>query len=325
MEIEQLFGRKISATESVGFWSCLWGLLFLLLVAGALVFPTVLSIAWCLLPLSWLIAAILGRPRRFQAEFTELEMILADGTEVPYLAIQGLTLNGASPSPETARLKPGKIVLFHNRGALQIPRNSDPPILDVYRFLWQFVSFPALHPPLPELEPWYREQVLKFGSDQVATFMNRFKFDDFRLGSAIRLGAILSAVVGAVWIVIGMLSGLASLLPAQGIVLIVVSFLVFLASFADGFGNRQLVNSKSMLIVSPGGLGLKQALLQGTMEWRELLDVKLKMGKGSFRLSRNGSSIRLKVAGAEIQILDIYDRPLSFIYEQIENCRRVPV
>ena len=90
-------------------------------------------------------------------------------------------------------------------------------------------------------------------------------------------------------------------------------FLVFLANRAS-VDRRAKRFSNSGLAISPAGLALAQADIIGHLRWAELK--KTRMATGSL-FSR--PTLNLYVQGAVIQILDIYDSPISIIHEQIDQ------
>jgi hypothetical protein len=70
------------------------------------------------------------------------------------------------------------------------------------------------------------------------------------------------------------------------------------------------------------GLALIQGDLRGELRWDELRDIRFRPGGGSISsVSGEGNlrGIHLIVEGATIVIVDLYDRPLSLIYQQLRG------
>ena len=66
----------------------------------------------------------------------------------------------------------------------------------------------------------------------------------------------------------------------------------------------------SEMIITPSGLALVQGDLQGELTWAEVLTAK-----------KYGNGLRLKVAGAEIIIQNVYQWPLEYALRQIDAFR----
>jgi hypothetical protein len=69
---------------------------------------------------------------------------------------------------------------------------------------------------------------------------------------------------------------------------------------------------ESSLVVSPAGLALAQGDLKGELRWKELRKVKLRE-----RGTTGQRRIEMRVEGAQIDIMDLYDSPISEIHRQI--------
>jgi hypothetical protein len=66
------------------------------------------------------------------------------------------------------------------------------------------------------------------------------------------------------------------------------------------------------LVISPAGLALVQGNVRGEMRWAELKDLR-------YKTRTSAAGIVLKFEGAEVGIINIYDRPLYLIYERIRE------
>ncbi len=130
-------------------------------------------------------------------------------------------------------------------------------------------------------------------------------------------------IAAVVWMIVGF-SGLADIgWGAGGVVAAVVGGIFFLATFASNAplhqGGRKLKGSS--LVIGPQGMAMVQGEIQGEIRWPEVLQ--LRYGFNPWAPNAKGDRagglpmIRLRVKGAQIQILDIYDRPLYVIYDRI--------
>ena len=77
---------------------------------------------------------------------------------------------------------------------------------------------------------------------------------------------------------------------------------------------------KSALVISPGGMAMVQGDMTGQLRWDELRDIRFRPKPTFLGLQSAGAGmlgIHLVVAGATIVVLDLYDRPLEMIHEQL--------
>ena len=80
-------------------------------------------------------------------------------------------------------------------------------------------------------------------------------------------------------------------------------------------GNREKKHrgkyGPACIVISPAGLAMDQGDLKGKLRWDEILNLK---SDGSSRHSQADPRVlKLKLSGAELPILDLYDKPLSEI------------
>jgi hypothetical protein len=74
-----------------------------------------------------------------------------------------------------------------------------------------------------------------------------------------------------------------------------------------------------VVIVTPLGLALKQGDLQGEVRWDEIRDVKLIAKARGLVLSSQDASraVVIKVAGATVRLVDIFDQSLELMNDRI--------
>jgi hypothetical protein len=285
----------------------------------------------------WAIASVLpwfaallflwNREKPFEAEFTETGLEVAHPVSfIPYEDIQGLQAWRRPANPYKAGPRSYSINVLHTRGFLRIPGRVNVPSDEIFGFLYSRFSPRSSREVHPVLKDYRRRKEEEFGPDQVWTYgarANLGRGSDMPQLRAFWLAVCLS---GVVWAVLG------GLLEAQGkernAAWLAVGFSAFFFGglvwlifwlLARPLPRRIKDWQRSCLIICPDGLALVQGDLRGQLRWDELLDVTAQHGAGHLRSSAGqvGPGLLLKVEGAVIFVADVFDRPLSFIYEQI--------
>jgi hypothetical protein len=268
----------------------------------------------------WLAAALLtlSRPRPFRAHFTD-ETLEVDDPEVSiaYADLQGLLAPRRPANPFKAGPRSYAIEVIHPGGALRIPARLDVPSDDVFGFLYRQFAALAARDVHPGLEAYARRKQRDFGEDRVLCCRARSHLGgrgDYRAAVAF-FGALLLA--GVFWIVWGVARGVEGWW-AGGIPAVMFGglfTLLFWLMGRHGIAPGALKGwHKAGLVVAPDGLALHQGDLSGELRWDEVRDVKFGRVPGAPSLK----GIVLKVEGAAVVIADIFDRPLSYIHQQID-------
>jgi hypothetical protein len=297
-------------------------LLCLLLALGSAVLAGVLwnphPAIFAVLPLAVGLGLLLARQRPFEAILTEEGLEIATPElSLPWDAIEGVDLPGKLGRPRTA------IQLFHPHGVVHIPARISMRSDRLFEFLLEQIP-PSGSGGLPGPLAKYRAaQEARFGPVSVFSYCARPRLFSNRLWGAftvsIAVGLAGLIQVGAgfflpkesreLWIGLGALSAIISAFGA-------------LLFFFDKPAPRVKNWEQSGLVISPTGLALVQGDLCGELGWEELRDIRFRPGGSSnFTWSGDGSlrGIHLIVAGATIVIADLYDRPLSLIYQQLRG------
>jgi hypothetical protein len=296
---------------------------------GGIVTGAVTGTSWpaiaAALPLALGVAfLVIGQGRPFAATFTAETIDVEDPpASVRYDQMQQVLADGRAEYPRSFRKSSCVIDVHHDGGLLRIPGRLDHPSRDVYAFLAERLSLQGSRDVNPALTDYLERQVSFFGPEQVWTYTTA---RERRRGAGYRRLRILCVAVmlaAAVWMVVGF-SGLAENgWGAAGLVAAVAAGIFFLASFASNAplyqASRKLKGSS--VVIGPQGMAMVQGKLQGVIRWPEVVEVRYGLNPWSPHSKRSRSGglpmIRLWVKGAEIQILDIYDRPLYVVYERI--------
>lgn len=302
------------------------GMTGVILLAVAVVQANVDMALGAVLPLFLAIGLAFSRPRSFAAAIEDDRLSVLDPpVEIPYASIQSLTLKGAPQLPGRDELKPGPILLLHEKGSLEIPASISVPVTDLYVRLVDATTTSGAHDVHSELSPTMREQQEQFGNDRVWTFRARERLGVRLSHRRAKLCGLAIALSGVVWCVAA-----ASLEPrvnmevwiAGGVIsMLVGGFTILIAWAHRRHPGRGIKGWKdSSIVIGPLGIAMIQGDVRGKLEWRELRDVVSKGGRGIPR--HVPGSIGLVVEGAVIPIVDIYDRPLAAIFKVIRRSWR---
>jgi hypothetical protein len=237
--------------------------------------------------------------------------------DIPWSAIEGVRRQFDSQDFSKNIKRSYQLEVHHAEGMLLIPPVSKPALESVAKAMIQVLT-PSGSREVPEvLQDNVNAWTSLFGEEKVFTYRARRY-----LGSWAHVPS-LSLVVGIVaGIKVFLISAGTFKIPLDkgdggvvaGIFLswFIVMFIALFVALAKRSGgpNRKIKNwKKAGLAISPAGLALKQGTMEGEIKWSEIIDI-------AFQKSRN-MGIKIKVAGAEFQIFDLYDRPIFVIYQQI--------
>ena len=154
----------------------------------------------------------------------------------------------------------------------------------------------------PDLLEYLETQEATFGPDRVWTYKASERRPAMGASRTLRAFCLALIAAGVVWLGFG-ISREMSAWTGWGVLLLAFGLIFFLASFAQTVPvQRGLRNwKKSSLVISPGGIGMVQGDVQGIVTWQELLDVKMNVRVGNFRLSTGAIplGILLRVQGGE--------------------------
>jgi len=277
------------------------------------------------LPACLAIAAVAARDRPFTGRLTDagLELQQPNNELTPYESFQSLTYDGRPLTVEEIRRQRAPIVVVHAHGAFQIPARLNVPSVDIYRGLLARIPPMAAGQVGALLGDYVEQQWSKFGGEQVLVYGARqrpgYRIPPRKIHFPF-LGAVLA---GLVWVAGPALVADGIGWMVAGIVLIVISSLVWLArTMANTPGGvRVSKKSEAGLVITPDGLALSQGDMKGHMRWDEITEMKMSRGQTGFRLSAGpkGRGVLIRSPGVELVIVDIYDRPIQVIYQWLRR------
>lgn len=319
-----MIGQTIEARARLPLGAIFWLLLALLLDGLSVAQGNVHWAIGSLFP--WLMAALLwrNRERSLTARFRETALEVEEPPlVVRYADLQGLLAPRRPDNPFKAGPRSYLIQVIHSGGVLRIPPRLNVPSDEVFSFLYRQFSASGSRDVPPTLADFLRHRERTFGPDQVWTYKARAHlglFKGLRWFRAFFLSLLLAA---AVWIVCGIVLQVEGWVGA-GIFGMIFGGIFSLLLWLDGMRNYSGIRHwrKSGLVVAPDGLALAQGDLVGELRWDEVHEVKLGKITASFQMAPSSQPLRgiiLKVEGAIIVISDVYDRPLSLIYQHIRH------
>ena len=264
----------------------------------------------------------LALPPRFRVTVTEAGLELGDSRGlVPYDEIEMLRFEGRGKAAPRSPLH-----VYHQRGVLVVPAALDSPREELHEFLLDQVAARRRPDTVPDLANYLDEQRAAFDADRVWSYRARRVIGPLRSSRAARW-VLTALVVGSLlWVAAGMVLDESGWMTV-GFVCATCFSMIFLATFATRPTNFRGIKNwrQAGLVISPLGIALSQGDIKGQLRWNEVRDVRLS-GARSFQLSSEGTrpGVWLKVNGATVLIVNIYDAPPATIYEQIYCYWRQP-
>ncbi|HTU21787.1 MAG TPA: hypothetical protein VMG10_27360 [Gemmataceae bacterium] len=274
--------------------------------------------------LPWLVAVLFFRLRErpFTARLTETALEVEEPPlELRYDDLQGLLAPRRPANPFKAGPRSYLIQVIHRNGILRIPARLNVPSDDVFSFFYSRFSPSGSRDVPSTLLDFLRHRERRFGPDQVLSYRRRDYLGLLKALPRLRACFLALMLAGAAWLIWGIVSGQTEW-TGGGVVTVVLGGLFSLLFWLDGrryFGSARK-GRQAGLVVAPDGLALVQGDLVGELRWDEVLEVKLGRGPATFQFSTSTQPPRgivLAVEGAAVVITDIYDRPISLIYQNI--------
>jgi len=318
--LHHLIGQDLEWRPRFPWFGSLMALLGAAALALALMHGNAHWLLAALLPLAIALGLLLGAPGRVELTLEETGL-RRRGEErlIPYAAIESLTIDGVSRGPEEPRLN-GPLSLATADERLEIPPAGDRPVFELYLFLLERIPTSGKSPPEGPLETFRRQQAEEFGADRVRTFAARSATAP-KPRSSPRWVWPLMIVTGIAWA--------GSLLAGDGFAPWIVGGVICSAVGAIGWavaaahrdpalrGIKHL--DRAGLVIAPQGIALVHGDTQGKLRWDEIRQLRFNPRTRHFALSHagTGAGLRIVVAGAEILIADIFDRPLAVIHDQL--------
>lgn len=269
-----------------------------------------------------LLAAFLWRasrsPLRIRLGQNELE-VLSKQLVLPYnqiVALRRVARKGRSDL----------LAVATDRWLLELPDSASFPITEIETFLRARIPHFAARQPPAEMQEYYQHQVELFGNEKVAVIPARQQYSSFSIApprfrrNAIALACVLT---GVAWIVYGASMGEQKVAFAGfGAMMLVLILLVWAIVRVRPWASPRKVLPKlrnACLIISPQGLAMMQADMNGTLPWEEVLDVKETAIDRSFRIGSLPNSLLIKLHGAELLLPDIYQESPTEIAARLRS------
>jgi hypothetical protein len=254
-------------------------------------------------------ALLLVRNSEFRADVTSDGLYLSDsGENIPYANIRRVWHANAG-------LKSSTIFVFHQEGLVRIPRCEGTNNEELYAFLKSVVPAPEIPSVNPALRNFLQSQASTFGIDRVWVH-NARPLAAEKHGRRSRAVILAAMATGFAWMVLGFSQKFDW--GSAGLVLFIVSILAWLIWLTQNQNSPKQFRVKnweaSSLVISPAALALVQGDLTGELRWSEVRGLKFRNSTAS-RTRR----VEVLVDGAQIQIRDLYDGPLTEIHRQIEH------
>jgi hypothetical protein len=205
---------------------------------------------------------------------------------------------------------------------VHVPASLYVPSDDVFLFLYRQFPMRGSRAVPAGLRDYLRRKEDRHGPDRVWTYSARAHLgsqSDYRRAAVFFLSLTLS---GCAWVAWGSARAQGGWIAA-GVGCVFFGGLFALLFWLQSRRPPGVLNLKrwqqSGLVVSPDGLAMVQGDMSGQLRWEEVVEVQMRKRPGAFQYSSGGAlgGILLKVQGATIVIADVYDRPLSVIYQQI--------
>lgn len=295
-----------------------------LLVLGLLAMPWV-AIVGIPLIVAGLIGAIRPAPR-FQVELRPEGLHFQPGDRLlPYGTIVAVT--GLRKPKDQAGLQPFPLDVCTATDGLRIPAHPAVPARELEEFLIARAS-PFITPPGDtDVAQFYDQECAKYGPDHVALHHGHTGRIETFVPRHLRwfaLGGILGSFI-ALSLALNLYSRNdgANIAAAVMIGASLVLFLITLVVDVRHGLKRQAAHADDVLVVGPSGLALRQGKLKGKLRWDEVQNIVMlpatkNSGSGLATRAIGRQCLHLKIPGAAIVLLEVYDRSLTRIKQTIE-------
>lgn len=216
--------------------------------------------------------------------------------------------------------KKSTLELIHSGGYFTIPNLSPKVAQEIQnRIESVLISQLSQRNTVNELKGFWNKQVELFDESRIYAFKSRennYLYVDNSLKKvlgAICLVGFSAVLVGAIgesfeWTSVGIMVGIIS------------SIILIIISISREARNRSAQNllSNSGIVISPGGLALRQQDMKGVLRWDEIQDIVIPKNKNW------SQALELKIAGGKIILSDVYEVPMSIIRELLTSYWQPP-
>jgi hypothetical protein len=311
--------RRIVARRRLPLGAMAWLAVGLVTVACAAALPQ-RDLAWLsVAPLSLALFVWYFREPRFELQLDASTLAVNAGPPVTYESITRVRpLGDPTTTPATF-----PIVVRHAGGEFIIPHRLDVPSQELLAWL-RAKAPPYVLQINPRLNEFLAAQESLYG-DRMAIYVGETRAPErkyWRPVQAFLAAALVTAVAGIAAYASGLATDHVLVLGLVALVSFVVTGLFALLNLSR---SQTYDAQPAGLIITPAGMAMIQGDLAGELRWEEIRSAKLSRGAVAVgpKQQVRGACIHLAVAGATIQIADIYHEPVSHIYASIQRLRSV--
>lgn len=293
---------------------------FGLVAAGYFASNNHLQIA-AILPGAVAIFSFFSRSRPQEFVLTETGVEDQYGNELfDYNDVLGLAVNNQAPLDGVSQLPGGLFQIHLPHKLLELRNVAAKSTSTLYQLLLARTPESGSRNVCHQLQQRLTNQLSLFDDESVFSFISRKCRSNFlHRYDPVILGVLITSVI---WIVIGV-NGAREYKDwenAGAVMLfstIVLRVLISLSAVSTRSHFRKLKNSA--LVVSPTGIAMHQGKLAGQLKWSEVTAIENSKRRtyGYHGGPYPSRVIIIKIAGAEIPIYDIYDRPLAKIHRSL--------
>jgi hypothetical protein len=262
-----MIGERVFLKRGVSIFGWLL-LLAAIVLAGTSFVTRDIHVAVAILPALMGISMLTSRQSHESVEFLEHGLVFDDGTEISYADIFSLTDTGMSRSPDEV-LKGRWIGLSTPEGHVVIRASSQSENCNMYRFLYGQLKTCGSRDVSQKLRSFLETQIETFGDERVHSFVARPKQSDRKTVRAKIVPWLAAIVTGLIWLVLSEMHKVPPAFAGWGIGLMIASPIVTLLIIAGSNSDQwsKVDRATACLVISPGGIGLVQGHLSGTMHW----------------------------------------------------------
>lgn len=297
-----------------------WAAFFWLVVAGLVTAGIVLKeshfFVAAILPAALGLWIFITSPRAENVTFGP-EALLDECQENPirYDEIMAISISGKTPEADAHVIPGGNLVVIDHNRCHYFSGLKQAAAKQMYQSLIDRIPESGSREVAPALQQRLQNDLNLFDDDLIFSFRARPK----RLSPRKRFHFLffILVIVGIVWAGIG---GLQVKFDAWTFVggfltgFTVIGWLLYAAATVN-HATKIPDYALASLIVSPRGIALHQGRVVGEMKWEEMKVILCGKGQpGSLVTAATPRSICIRVDGAQVQIFDIYDRPLATIF-----------
>lgn len=283
---------------------------------------------WGLLAVFPITCAVIGTLKRVRGVSLELDQsgisVRGQETVIPFEELESVTVNGQPYFLGMRRGTARRIEISHRRGVLLVPCPLNVPVRDFARFL-----LGKIHgvPPAESVDgavgEWRDQQRDDFGAHRVWAVGRRAQLHRHNPHAVLSTLAWALLLSGITWVLASGYVFDHERWVGFGISALGFALLLGLMSLLAGRGDRARRSAwkNAALVMGPQGIALRQGRQEGILPWVEISAIasqkNRELGIGSPTELRAG--IRLQIAGAQVLIEDVYERPLALIEAKLRE------